>query len=168
MADSTTRNTSKKRRLAPLHTPSDLGADATHGMGALIGPLQILEMACHDVLLAGHGRQPAATDTAHHRAIDLDGHRDRAESLRRVRARRARPGSLEKHGNPNVVTLDRGTSQLAQSTVVQTVLVQVERFESPPPVTAFDPPKFAHHLRAGEHGLHSRRSASAGMRKRAT
>lgn len=54
-----------------------------------------------------------------------------------------RPGSLEKHGNPNVVTLDRGTSQLAQSTVVQTVLVQVEKCESPPPVTAFEPPEFA-------------------------
>ena len=54
-----------------------------------------------------------------------------------------RPGSLEKHGNPNVVTLDRGTSQLAQSTVVQTVLVQVEKCDSPPPVTAFDPPQLA-------------------------
>jgi biotin/methionine sulfoxide reductase len=53
------------------------------------------------------------------------------------------PGSLEKHGNPNVVTLDGGTSQLAQSTVVQTVLVQVEKCESPRPVTAFDSPQFA-------------------------
>nr|WP_251011027.1 molybdopterin-dependent oxidoreductase [Variovorax paradoxus] len=58
-----------------------------------------------------------------------------------------RPGSLEKHGNPNVVTLDRGTSQLAQSTVVQTVLVQVEKFGSPPPVTAFDLPQLA--IRSG-------------------
>ena len=53
------------------------------------------------------------------------------------------PGTLEKHGNPNVVTLDGGTSQLAQSTVVQTALVQVEKCGSPPPVTAFDPPQFA-------------------------
>lgn len=53
------------------------------------------------------------------------------------------PGSLEKHGNPNVVTLDSGTSQLAQSTAVQTVLVQVEKCESPPPVTAFALPRFA-------------------------
>lgn len=53
------------------------------------------------------------------------------------------PGSLEKHGNPNVVTMDGGTSQLAQSTVVQTVLVQVEKCESPPPVTAFAAPCFA-------------------------
>ncbi|VTU35374.1 Dimethyl sulfoxide/trimethylamine N-oxide reductase precursor [Variovorax sp. PBL-H6] len=53
------------------------------------------------------------------------------------------PGTLEKHGNPNVVTLDGGTSQLAQSTVVQTALVQVEKCGSPPPVTAFEPPQFA-------------------------
>lgn len=53
-----------------------------------------------------------------------------------------KPGSLEKHGNPNVVTLDRGSSRLAQSTMVQTVLVQVEKCASPPPVTAFDPPPF--------------------------
>lgn len=53
------------------------------------------------------------------------------------------PGSLEKHGNPNMVTLDTGTSQLAQSPVAQTVLVQVEKHASPPPVTAFDPPAFA-------------------------
>jgi biotin/methionine sulfoxide reductase len=50
-------------------------------------------------------------------------------------------GSLEKHGNPNVVTLDTGTSRLAQAPVAQTVLVQVERFAGePPPVTAFDLP----------------------------
>ncbi|WP_256856605.1 molybdopterin-dependent oxidoreductase [Variovorax sp. KK3] len=55
------------------------------------------------------------------------------------------PGSLEKHGNPNVVTLDRGTSRLAQSTMVQTVLVQVEKCDLPPAVTAFDPPAFAAH-----------------------
>ena len=55
------------------------------------------------------------------------------------------PGSLEKHGNPNVVTMDRGTSQLAQSTMVQTVLVQVEKCEEPPAVSAFDLPRFADH-----------------------
>ena len=49
-------------------------------------------------------------------------------------------GGLEKHGNPNVVTDDKGTSRLAQSSVAQTVLVDIERCEAPPPVTAFDPP----------------------------
>jgi hypothetical protein len=50
------------------------------------------------------------------------------------------PGTLEKHGNPNVVTADKGTSRLAQSSVAQTVLVEVERCLDPPPVTAFDRP----------------------------
>jgi biotin/methionine sulfoxide reductase len=50
-------------------------------------------------------------------------------------------GSLDKHGNPNVLTLDKGTSKLAQSSVAQTVLVQVERFHgTPPPITVFSPP----------------------------
>ena len=53
-------------------------------------------------------------------------------------------GSLDKHGNPNVLTLDKGTSRLAQSPSAQTALVQAERYESePPPITAFDPPEGA-------------------------
>ncbi|MGE0748952.1 MAG: molybdopterin guanine dinucleotide-containing S/N-oxide reductase, partial [Rhodospirillales bacterium] len=39
------------------------------------------------------------------------------------------PGSLDKHGNPNVLTIDKGTSQLAQAPIAQTVLVEVERFD---------------------------------------
>jgi biotin/methionine sulfoxide reductase len=50
-------------------------------------------------------------------------------------------GSLDKHGNPNVLTLDKGTSKLAQSPTAQTTLVEVERFAGePPPITVFDPP----------------------------
>ena len=49
-------------------------------------------------------------------------------------------GTLEKHGNPNVVTLDKGTSRLAQSPAAQTCLVEVELCTDPPPVTAFDWP----------------------------
>ena len=46
-----------------------------------------------------------------------------------------------KHGNPNVLTRDKGTSRLAQGPTAHTCLVTVERFEGdPPPVTAFDPP----------------------------
>ena len=52
------------------------------------------------------------------------------------------PGTPDKHGNPNLVTLDKGTSNLAQSTSVQTVLVEVRRLASAPPVTAFAPPSF--------------------------
>jgi biotin/methionine sulfoxide reductase len=51
------------------------------------------------------------------------------------------PATLEKHGNPNVVTNDIGTSQLAQSSVAQTALVEIARYADAPPVTAFDRPK---------------------------
>jgi biotin/methionine sulfoxide reductase len=52
--------------------------------------------------------------------------------------------SLDKHGNPNVLTRDKGTSRLAQGPSAQTCLVEVERFDGPlPPITAFTPPDFA-------------------------
>jgi biotin/methionine sulfoxide reductase len=55
-------------------------------------------------------------------------------------------GSLDKHGNPNVLTLDKGTSRLAQCSVAQTALVEVERFAGdPPPISAFTPPQMAQH-----------------------
>lgn len=45
---------------------------------------------------------------------------------------------LEKHGNPNVLTRDAGTSRLAQGTSANTCLVEVEQFRGDPPeVTAF-------------------------------
>jgi biotin/methionine sulfoxide reductase len=51
------------------------------------------------------------------------------------------PGSLDKHGNPNVLTRDHGTSSLAQGPSALSCLVQAERFSgTPPPVTAFTPP----------------------------
>ena len=54
----------------------------------------------------------------------------------------AEPGSLDKHGNPNVLTLDKPTSQLTQCCAAQTALVEVERFEGVlPRVTAYDPPE---------------------------
>src|SRR5260370_35449040 len=50
-------------------------------------------------------------------------------------------GSLDKHGNPNVLTLDKGTSRLAQGPAAQTTLVQVEKYGGePPPVSPFNPP----------------------------
>jgi len=53
-------------------------------------------------------------------------------------------GTLEKHGNPNVLTIDKGTSKLTQGCIAHTALVQVERYTGePPPVTAYDPPEFA-------------------------
>ncbi|WWH45850.1 hypothetical protein VRC12_11125 [Pseudomonas poae] len=53
-------------------------------------------------------------------------------------------GTIDKHGNPNVVTLDIGTSQLAQGSVAQTALVQVEKFDGDLPVTAFQLPRISH------------------------
>ncbi|MCB9947290.1 MAG: molybdopterin-dependent oxidoreductase [Rhodospirillaceae bacterium] len=52
------------------------------------------------------------------------------------------PASLERHGNPNVLTRDVGTSRLAQAPTAHTCLVEVERFDGPvPPVGAFQPPE---------------------------
>jgi len=49
---------------------------------------------------------------------------------------------LCKHGNPNMVTHDRGTSNLAQGPAAMSCLVTVEKYiGQPPPVTAFNPPE---------------------------
>jgi biotin/methionine sulfoxide reductase len=53
----------------------------------------------------------------------------------------AAAGEPERHGNPNVLTLDIGTSPLAQGTSALTALVEVERWSQPvPAVRAFEPP----------------------------
>jgi biotin/methionine sulfoxide reductase len=53
----------------------------------------------------------------------------------------AEDGTLERHGNPNVLTLDKGSSKLAQAPVAHSCLVEVERFQGEPPRhAAFDPP----------------------------
>jgi biotin/methionine sulfoxide reductase len=52
-----------------------------------------------------------------------------------------RPEALDKHGNPNTLTLDKGTSRLGQGPIAHSALVEVERFEGePPPITAWDAP----------------------------
>ncbi len=52
-------------------------------------------------------------------------------------------GSLDKHGNPNVLTRDRGSSRLSQGCSAQSNLVEVERYDGiVPAVTAFLPPQF--------------------------
>ncbi|MBQ0821238.1 molybdopterin guanine dinucleotide-containing S/N-oxide reductase [Microvirga sp. HBU67558] len=51
------------------------------------------------------------------------------------------PGSLDKHGNPNVLTPDRGTSALAQGPSAHSCLVEVQIYDgSLPPVTSHQPP----------------------------
>jgi biotin/methionine sulfoxide reductase len=61
----------------------------------------------------------------------------------------AEPGSLDVHGNPNVLTRDVGTSTLAQGTSAHSCLVEVERYAGPlpelkvfrqPPITKADQP----------------------------
>ncbi len=53
--------------------------------------------------------------------------------------------SLCVHGNPNVLTLDVGTSKLAQGCCGQLTIVQVERFTGNlPPIQAFEPPPALH------------------------
>jgi len=50
-------------------------------------------------------------------------------------------GGPEKHGNPNVLTLDMGASGFSQGCIAQTCLVDIRLFLGPlPPVTAFDLP----------------------------
>lgn len=51
---------------------------------------------------------------------------------------------LEKHGNPNALTLDIGASKLSQGCIAQTCLVEIERFDGAAPlVTAHTLPAFA-------------------------
>ena len=49
---------------------------------------------------------------------------------------------LERHGNPNVLTGDQGTSRLGQGCSAMTALVEVERWSGEAPaVQVFDPPE---------------------------
>ncbi|MGE0715228.1 MAG: molybdopterin guanine dinucleotide-containing S/N-oxide reductase [Alphaproteobacteria bacterium] len=51
------------------------------------------------------------------------------------------PLGLDRHGNPNVLTLDKGTSKLAQAPIAMTCLVEVARWEGEAPeVGIFAPP----------------------------
>lgn len=51
---------------------------------------------------------------------------------------------LEKHGNPNALTLDIGASKLSQGCIAQTCLVEIERHDgAAPAVTAHQMPAFA-------------------------
>jgi biotin/methionine sulfoxide reductase len=51
------------------------------------------------------------------------------------------PGSLDKHGNANVLTRDKGSSKLSQAPTAHSALVEIVKYEGePPPVTAFELP----------------------------
>ncbi|GIW07750.1 MAG: biotin sulfoxide reductase [Dehalococcoidia bacterium] len=52
-----------------------------------------------------------------------------------------KPIAMCVHGNPNAVTRDAGTSRLAQGSIGQLTLVEIERFDGPlPPLRAHQPP----------------------------
>ncbi len=55
----------------------------------------------------------------------------------------ANDSSLERHGNPNVLTMDRGTSRLAQGSSAHSALVEIASWSDgePPEVRAFDAPR---------------------------
>lgn len=53
-------------------------------------------------------------------------------------------GTLDKHGNPNLLTRDRGTSRLAQGPTAHSALVEVARVDGEaPPVTVHEPPTYS-------------------------
>ena len=50
-------------------------------------------------------------------------------------------GSICKHGNPNILTRDKGTSKLGQGPIAHSCLIEMEKYnEKPPEVTAHKPP----------------------------
>jgi len=54
------------------------------------------------------------------------------------------PDEPERHGNPNVLTRDIGTSRLAQGSSALSALVEIERWNNALPIVrAWTPPEFA-------------------------
>lgn len=54
-----------------------------------------------------------------------------------------RDGSLDKHGNPNILTADQGSSRLGQGCSAQTCFVEIEPYALPlPEISAWQPPQF--------------------------
>jgi biotin/methionine sulfoxide reductase len=54
------------------------------------------------------------------------------------------PRTLDIHGNPNMLTLDKGTSKLAQAPASQTALVDIELYLGPlPDITVHSQPAMA-------------------------
>ena len=50
-------------------------------------------------------------------------------------------GSLDRHGNPNVLTFDKGTSRLAQGPTAHSTLVEMEKFAGiAPEISVFRQP----------------------------
>ena len=152
---------SKKAERFPLHMLSDQPTDKLHSQ---------LDHSPHARATKVKGRQPVTMhpDDAAARGI-TDGDllrvfNDRGACLAAARlSDRIRRGvvrlstgawfdpqdsgsnaPLEKHGNPNALTLDIGASKLSQGCIAQTCLVEIERFDGAvPEVTAHRLPEFA-------------------------
>jgi biotin/methionine sulfoxide reductase len=152
---------SRKAERFPLHMLSDQPADKLHSQ---------LDHSPHSKATKVKGRQPITLhpDDAAARGI-ADGDllrvfNDRGACLAAARlSDRIRHGvvrlstgawfdpedagsnrPLEKHGNPNALTLDIGASKLSQGCIAQTCLVEIERYDGPAPeVTAHKLPEFA-------------------------
>jgi len=66
----------------------------------------------------------------------------------------AEDNSLDKHGNPNVLTIDKGTSRLGQGPIAHTALVEIERFDAAlPEITAHTPPPIVPRDEASESAI---------------
>jgi biotin/methionine sulfoxide reductase len=151
---------SKKAERYPLHMLSDQPTDKLHSQ---------LDHSPHAKATKVKGRQPVTIhpeDAAARGIADGDLLRvfnDRGACLAAARlSDRIRRGvvrlstgawfdpqdsgsntPLEKHGNPNALTLDIGASKLSQGCIAQTCLVEIERFDGPAPeVTAHRLPDF--------------------------
>ncbi|WP_425065152.1 molybdopterin-dependent oxidoreductase [Reyranella sp.] len=151
---------SKKAERYPLHMLSDQPADKLHSQ---------LDHSPHAKATKVKGRQPVTLhpeDAAARGIAEGDLLRvfnDRGACLASARlSDRIRRGvvrlstgawfdpedsgsnvPLEKHGNPNALTLDIGSSKLSQGCIAQTCLVEIERFDGvAPAVTAHQLPSF--------------------------
>lgn len=152
---------SKKAERYPLHMLSDQPTDKLHSQ---------LDHSPHAKATKVKGRQPITMNPADAAARGIaDGDllrvfNDRGACLASARlSERIRRGvvrlstgawfdpeqsgsnrPLEKHGNPNALTLDIGASKLSQGCIAQTCLVEIERYDGPAPaVTAHQLPSFA-------------------------
>ena len=151
---------SKTAERYPLHMLSDQPADKLHSQ---------LDHSPHSRATKIKGRQPVTLHPADAKARGIAAgdlvrlFNDRGACLAAARlSDRIRPGvvrlstgawfdpadagsnrPLEKHGNPNALTLDIGASKLSQGCIAQTCLVEIERFDGPAPgVTAHQMPAF--------------------------
>jgi len=151
---------SKTAERYPLHMLSDQPADKLHSQ---------LDHSPHSRATKIKGRQPITLHPSDAAARGIAAgdlvrvFNDRGACLAAARlSDRIRPGvvrlstgawfdpadagsnrPLEKHGNPNALTLDIGASKLSQGCIAQTCLVEIERFDGPAPaVTAHTLPGF--------------------------